>query len=920
MKKLLLSLFFICFASTLLAQNDKGILTGRIFDDNNLPLPGATVLIESIQYGTTSNFDGNFTMVDIPVGTYDVTVSYIGFETQTIAVEITTNSTTEVKVAMKVKTNSLNQVMIYGSLRRGQAKALNQQKTNDNITNVVSADQVGRFPDANTGDALKRIPGIAMQNDQGEARDIIIRGLAPQLNSVTLNGDRIPSAEGDNRRIQLDLIPSDMIQTIQVNKAVTPDMEADAIGGSVNLVTRAAPSKLRVSLTGAYGRNPVRESGLYNFSAVVAQRFFNDKLGAVVSGSYHSNDYGSDNVEFDWSSPTFIGEHDIRRYDVKRIRRSVSLNLDWKIDPNNTIEFKSIYNHRDDLENRYRLRYAFEENDEDDPTDDTYTISRQTKGGIDNDTNENRRLERQKMYRVGLNGAHILFKKVQFDWNVGFSKASEERPNERYINYESEQDASTITQDFLNTRTPFFNSMDRMDNNPTLFELDEITEERRYTEEEQFTSRFDITIPINTAGKYQNSIKTGYKYHDRDKLRDNTFSEFDTDNFAAFNVLSDAQTADVSIDDYLAGDQYQSGIFASDSFLGNLPLVDGELVLDEFVPENYSANEKISAAYAMLKQQLGDKLSFIAGLRMEHTKIDYTGFQIDVESATSVDDAIAVSATKKYTNVLPNLQFRYEATKNTILRLAYTNTLARPNYFDIVPYRNINSDDLEAEFGNPELEAAESLNLDFMAEHYFDNVGIISGGAFYKNIDNFIYALTNDQTLTVNGNTETYEVTQPFNGGSANVFGFEFSFQRKLDFLPGFLKNLTFYGNYTYTHSETDGIAGREDGLELAGAVPNTFNASLAYETKKLTVRTSLHYADDYIDEYGDDTFEDRYYDSQLFLDFNATYALTKNLRIFGEMKNITNQELRYYQGTRDRTMQAEFYDINWNLGLKYNF
>jgi outer membrane receptor protein involved in Fe transport len=108
--------------------------------------------------------------------------------------------------------------------------------------------------------------------------------------------------------------------------------------------------------------------------------------------------------------------------------------------------------------------------------------------------------------------------------------------------------------------------------------------------------------------------------------------------------------------------------------------------------------------------------------------------------------------------------------------------------------------------------------------------------------------------------------------------------------------------------------------LELAGAVPNTFNASLAYETKKLTVRTSLHYADDYIDEYGDDTFEDRYYDSQLFLDFNASYALTKNLRIFGEMKNITNQELRYYQGVKERTMQAEFYDINWNLGLKYNF
>lgn len=919
MKKVLLTLFIICFSSSLFAQ-ENGILKGRILDDNNLPLPGATVVISTLKNGTTSNFDGNFTMVNIPVGSYEVTVSYIGFETQNVTVEIKEKTTTEVTILMKVKANELNEVLIYGSIARGQAKALNQQKTNDNITNVVSADQVGKFPDANTGDALKRIPGIAVQNDQGEARDIIIRGLAPQLNSVTLNGDRIPSAEGDNRRIQLDLIPSDMIQTIQVNKAVTPDMEADAIGGSVNLVTRAAPSKLRVSLTGAYGRNPVRESSLYNFSAVAAQRFFKDKLGAVVSASYNSNDYGSDNIEFEWDSPSFIKEHDIRRYDVKRIRRSVSLNLDWKLDPNNTIEFKSILNHRDDFENRYRLRYKYDDNDTDDLADDEYKITRQTKGGIDNDTNEKRRLERQKMYRLGVNGSHILFHKVQLDWNIGYAKASEERPNERYVTYESKQSASTITQEFLNTETPFFNSANRMDNDASLFELDEITQERRYTEEEQLSSRIDITIPINSTGAYRNALKFGYKYQDKDKLRDNIFFEYDTDDFAAFEFLNNAQTSDQTIDGYLAGNQYKSGTFASDSFLGNLSLVNGELVLDEFVPENYNANEKISGAYAMLKQQLGDKFSLIAGVRMENTKIDYTGFQIDVESASSLADVNRVNASKSYTNVLPNLQLRYEATKNTILRFAYTNTLARPNYFDIVPYQNINSDDLEAAFGNSELEAAESLNFDVMAEHYFDNVGIISGGFFYKNIDNFIYALTNEQQLTVNGTTETYEVTQPFNGGDASVYGFELAFQRKLDFLPGFLKNLTFYGNYTYTNSKTDGITGREDGLELAGAVPNTLNGSLAYETKKLSIRASLNYADDYIDEYGDDTFEDRYYDSQLFLDLNASYALTKNLRVFGEMKNVTNQELRYYQGIKERTMQAEFYDLNWNLGVKYNF
>src|SRR5690606_30133644 len=122
----------------------------------------------------------------------------------------------------------MKEFVVMGDNLRGQARALNQQKSNPNISNIISSDQVGRFPDANIGDALKRVPGITMQNDQGEARNIIIRGLASELNSVTLNGDRIPSAEGDNRKVQMDLIPSDMIASIEVNKTLTPDMDADA--------------------------------------------------------------------------------------------------------------------------------------------------------------------------------------------------------------------------------------------------------------------------------------------------------------------------------------------------------------------------------------------------------------------------------------------------------------------------------------------------------------------------------------------------------------------------------------------------------------------------------------------------------------------------------------------------------------------
>ena len=424
MKKIIV--LILCLVSiTTYGQKNAG-LKGRVFDESNQPLPGATIVISEIKSGTSTNFNGYYELVNLPKGNHSLKISFIGY--QTLEKTITIGKQISVfNFKLSPKTNQLDEVIIVGSISKGQAKALNQQKSKDNITNIISADQVGKFPDANIGDALKRIPGISMQNDQGEARDIIIRGLAPQLNSVTINGDRIPSAEGDNRRVQMDLIPSDMIQTIQVNKAVTPDMEADAIGGSVNLITRSAPSIFSASITGSYGINPIRNNPNYNFSAIVTDRLFNKKLGYVINTTFNSNDYGSDNVEFEWkkeNNKTYIGEHDIRRYDVKRDRMGASLNLDFVTNKKNTFYFKSIYNQRNDWENRYRLR--FRKIKEPDANGNSIAkVRRQTKGGINNKKNDNSRLEKQSTYKISLGGEHTIFNSIKLKWKTGVSKAKE---------------------------------------------------------------------------------------------------------------------------------------------------------------------------------------------------------------------------------------------------------------------------------------------------------------------------------------------------------------------------------------------------------------------------------------------------------------------------------------------------------------
>ncbi|MGD2004402.1 MAG: TonB-dependent receptor [Flavobacteriaceae bacterium] len=872
---------------------------GRVLDENNFPLPGAVITLEDGQT-LISDFDGYFVaQLD---GATEAKVNYIGFASQSISI---TPSDEVFVIILSQEVNALDEVVVSG-FQSGVVKSLNKQRNDINVTNVVSSDQVGKFPDANIVDALKRVSGIAMQYDQGEARDIIIRGFAPGLNSVTLNGERIPSAEGDNRRVQMDLIPSDMIQLIEVNKTLTPDMEADAIGGSVNLITRSNPNGFRFSSTLAGGTNPIRDGGFNQSLGLIVADKMSERFAYTLSASHNSVDYGSDNVEFEWddSSEDKIKEQDIRRYDVKRTRRSVSLNLDYNFNANNSLYFKSMYNSRDDWENRYRVRF----DDIDDKGDGTLRIRKQTKGGIGNDRVDNRRLEDQRTSRFSLGGEHQLGK-LSMDWKTSYSEASEDRPNERYIRFD-QKGAVYTGVGLSNSALPGFQVAQSVLNATDDFEYKEILEGDSQTEENNTTFRVNFELPY---GK-NDFIKFGYKMNSKSKLRDNIWYEYDAE--SAFPTLSDIPTANYNVDGYLAGG-YKHGLFATAESLGGLKLssYDKSIALGEFGAENYNADETVNAAYLMFTDQLGPKTKAIVGARIESTSIDYTGFEYDETSDENLSDLGSVSGSNNYTNILPNFTIQH-ATKNLVLNAAYTVSIARPAYFDLVPYREVVSEDEEIAFGNPDLEATISNNLDFMTEYYFKNIGLISAGVFTKRIDNWLYTFSDDNFEGFSGEYAGFDYQQVRNGKSANVTGFEVGVQSKLNFLPGFLGNTTFYGNYTYTNSETDGVEGRND-LPLVGANENMFNASLAYETKDFFLRASLNYAGESLDEVGGNRFEDRWYDEQTFIDLNATYSINNRVRVFAEVKNLTNQPLRYYQGLEQRTMQLEYYDINWNLGLK---
>ena len=401
------------------------------------------------------------------------------------------------------------------------------------------------------------------------------------------------------------------------------------------------------------------------------------------------------------------------------------------------------------------------------------------------------------------------------------------------------------------------------------------------------------------------------------KSRDNNFYEYEpVDDNVFNNSLTDVE--DLTKDNFLAGD-YTIGSFASKEFVGDLNLTgsgfEGEQDLSELAG-NFNATEDIYGSYLMLDQSLSNKFKFIAGVRVEQTNLEYSGFRYDDEEETlTATDAVS----SDYLNVLPGLHMKYSLQPRTVLRFAWTNTLARPNYFDLVPYREI-ADGEELSIGNPDLEATTSMNFDLMAEHYFGTVGILSGGLFFKDISNFIVNQSFED-YTFEG-TEWADFSQPINGGNATLLGAEIAFQRQLDFISPSLSGLGFYFNYTFTQSEvTDfNFEGREnDELDLPGSPQHTLNVSLAYDSKKFTSRLSFNYASDFIDEVGDEAFGDRYYDQATYLDFNMNYSVSKNWVVYLNANNLLNQPLRYFQGVSDRTMQAEYYNMRFDIGVKYD-
>lgn len=908
-----MAMFLPCMATLAASRANSGILKGRILDNEKKPLPGAVIVLDDNQQSIIADADGFYCFANLPSGKHNLKVSYIGYVPVNQSVSVVEKSVTA-DIVMADTSTELNEVVVTGVFS-GQHKAINAQKNSMSITNIVSADQIGKFPDSNIGDALKRISGINVQYDQGEARFGQVRGTPAEFSSVTINGSRLPSAEGDIRNVQLDLIPSDMIQTIEVSKTLMPDQDGDAIGGSINLVTKNSPHRLTFGAVAGTGYNWISRKAQMIFGLTAGSRFFNDRLGAMLAVSYKNDPAGSYDTEFIWEKDEngniFINDYQIRQYYVTRERQSYSLSLDWRFNDFNKIWFKGIFNNRNDWENRYRTTLK------DIAPDGKADVRIQTKGGSGDERDA--RLERQRTMDFTLGGEN-RYKWLDMEWKLGYALASEERPNERYIDYRLK--SQLFDFDLSNLREPF--ATPREGYTMTLNDkasLKDLTQQQEDIVEQDFKISLDFKAKLSDRSK----IKFGAKFVNKTKDKEIDFYEYTPVDKKVFNSEAFANTTNQTNGRFMPSPKYKAGVFIDKQFLASLDLDNIDAFEKEQVAEelagNFNARENITSGYVRVDSRLADNLNFMGGLRVESTALRYVGRIYDDETNTV---AKTDPESSSYINFLPSLLLKWDITSDLMLRAGYNQSISRPKYSALVPGMNIKRGDNEIKIGNPGLKATTSHNLDLSAEYYWKSIGLASAGLFYKRIEGFIV-----DEVAYNkeyGGTVWTKLTQPKNGGNANILGAEFTIQRDFSFITPALKCLGLYATYTYTHSEITDFTfdGRENekGLSLPGSPEHTANLSLYFDRNGFSARASLNYASAFIDEMGTSTFYDRYYDAVKYMDLNVSYTFGHKTKftVFADCTNLLNQPLRYYQGSKDYTMQQEYYGVKLNGGLKVTF
>ena len=790
-------------------------------------------------------------------------------------------------------------------------QALKEQRRSDSVQSTVHADGVAQLPDQNVAEATQRLPGVSVERDQGEGRFVSVRGLGPDLNSVSVNGTLIPSPEADRRAVALDVLPSELVQSLSVVKTLTPDMDANSLGGTIEVESLSAFDHKGLFYTGSaegsYDDNTEQTSP--KFSGAISDRFSlgdgTDNFGVAAALSWQQRDFGSDNVEtggdWDFEDGARLAQLEQRDYDIRRERSGLGLNFDYRPDDFTSYYLRTLYSRFKDTETRNAAGVEFADAQQPGEAGDAEGW-RELKD----------REETQEIQSFVLGGEQLVGQWT-FNGQVGYSQSSEDTPG--HIGgalFEGNDDFADVG--FDSTRKPRLNVGDDF-YDPASFSLSEVEWAEENTEDTEKNIKLDAARDYDLAG-HAAQVKFGGKLSRRDKSNDTDIWTYEDLGDFGFS------------DEQLGMDQFTKGTvdYSLDRFGPGLSAdriedLIGGLDRSEFFNEeesrvnDFDMSEDINAAYLMHTLDIDD-LRIITGLRYEGTEFEAKGTGIrdgDYES---------IEASNDYHHWLPGLHARYQLDKDTQVRAAITHSVVRPTFGQLAPGFVIDGD--EASFGNPALDPLESRNYDLGIEHYLGRAGVVSAFLFYKDIENFVY----NADLAGTGEWVDFAEANTFaNGDNADLWGLELAYSQKFDWLPAPWNGLLLGANATFSRSDAsvsgfDADSGRElsRDIDLPFQSDTVGNLMLGWENDKLSLRLSANYKSDYLYEVAgiDDEQHDLHVDDQVFVDFSAGYFLTKELQLKFEAQNLTDESYYVYTGRNAYNAQYEEYGPTYKLGLTF--
>ncbi len=966
-----LFLFFVFISFSALSQKINFMFSGIVADTFGV-LPGVTVGIDSLKAYTSSDAEGKFTLFNIPQGSYKLNLMALGYKKIQVQIVVDSIATESFGIHLEFD-NSLNEIEVITRERSNQARSINKTKNSLKIVTIKSAEEINKLPAKNAADIAARLPSMAVQRNHGENSIVSLRGTPSDWSAILVNGDRLPVACEDNttRSFEFEAFPSDLVDEVIEARSITPDMESDNIGGSINFLTRPAPFERVLEMDVAGGYNFMAKKPTGNFKLLFGDVTKNKKLSFIANASYYARNYATDATKIVYGNNTnhSVNRLELRRYDGIRATTGGNICIEYK--PTSNLKFGTHGFFGDMTDDKYMKKESFNWIDDDGRRlrlqNAHGILSRRIFGGdifaeiiatkrlkitgkiamYDNEFSYGNFPYNQKNDpRNGFLVTEFLSEPINFtDFSIvdKFGNAIDaSSPDATYIKLIGTDEPYGLGDNPNNVQPQFTNtiSANKMDYSGSYTETNSTKERDALVAQTDADYQINNKLKLQIGGKYRNKI--GYRHISKHQwLQDYSLPN----NNKAF-LLSDIPTTNFTPNPTTflkeQGANYQSSYYpflTNEAMVGfipnNQPLL-REVTMDKYNPDykqwvgsNYSYSENQTSGYAMLTYA-SKKIATLGGLRIENTVLqeaaDTLTNQIGFDSTLNISYQIPKKCytNKNYTGILPSVNFVYSLRSNSIIHFAASRTMHRPNFEETKPGAAlIRYNELKNTIGNPNLRPVFSVNVDAAYDYFWGTKGMFSIGGYYKNITDHVFAVST-ANIDVSGLTQkTFQ-----NASNSWVAGIELLLNRKFDFLKGAWSGLGINSNITYSYSRMK-VPGRPQTQAMTEQTPLLYGVTLYYEYKKIGTRIALLYNGRYLTELNltsvngadllhkdsdFDTFINEYYS----LDYQFSYQFTKRFSAYLEVNNILNAPDRKYIGKTWRIASTEYYRCKGQLGIHF--